>query len=216
MKHEFITPIQSIQSRRKSCFFKLQDIDEGRVTRERGKSLSLSPNSRKTVSKVIAPKPAATTALQDGEKPVSARKPLKHGRVVGSRYNQFPNQSNVSFTVSDAQKQESNKHDKRCVSNERIVDSCKNEKSENRMKKWEIPSEVIILKEESPQSIGKINDLLPKIRTVRVWHESPRASGPAKRVAELMGRKPYFSMEEETENSVRQALSLAEGDGEKE
>ncbi|XP_039054602.1 uncharacterized protein LOC120197027, partial [Hibiscus syriacus] len=238
MKHEFITPIQSIQSRRKSCFFKLQDIDEGRVTRERGKSLSLSPNSRKTVSKVIAPKPAATTVgdkravkkeegvistiqpkrlFKDGEKPVSARKPLKHGRVVGSRYNQIPNQSNVSFTVSDAQKQESNKHDKRCVSNERIVDSCKNEKSENIMKKkWEIPSEVIILKEESPQSIGKINDLLPKIRTVRVWHESPRASEPAKRVAELMGRKPYYSMEEETENSVRQALSLAEGDGEKE
>ncbi|KAE8654830.1 hypothetical protein F3Y22_tig00117040pilonHSYRG00074 [Hibiscus syriacus] len=152
MKHEFITPIQSIQSRRKSCFFKLQDIDEGRVTRERGKSLSLSPKSRKTVYK----------ALQRWRKTSIGKETIETWRAVGSRYNQIPNQSN-------------------------------NEKSENRMKKkWEIPSEVIILKEESPQSIG-----------------------PAKRVAELMGRKPYFSMEEETENSVRQALSLAEGDGEK-
>ncbi|KAE8672944.1 Tetratricopeptide repeat-like superfamily protein, putative isoform 1 [Hibiscus syriacus] len=234
MKQELTTPIQSIQSRRKSCFFKLQDIDEGKVTRERGKSLSLSPKPRKTVSKVIAPKPAATTVgakravkkeegvlstiqpkrlFKDGEKPVTAKKPLKPGRAVSSRYNQIPNQRNASLTMSDARKQDSNKHDKRRVSNEQIVDSCKNEKSENRVKKkWEIPSEVIILKEESPQSIDKINDLLPKIRTVRVWHESPRDSGPAKRVAELMGRKSYFNMED----SVRQALSFAEGDGEEE
>ncbi|KAK8562524.1 hypothetical protein V6N13_018891 [Hibiscus sabdariffa] len=241
LKQEFTTPVQSIQSRRKSCFFKLQDIDEGKATRERGKSLSLSPKSRRTVSKVIAPKPAATTAgakravkkdegllstilpkrlFKDGQKPGTAKKPLKPGRVVCSRYNQIPNQSNGSFTVNDSRKQETNKHDKRRVSNERIVDSCKNEKSESRVKKkWEIPSEVIILKgetqEESPQSIDEINDL-PKIRTVRVWSESPRDSGPAKRVAELMGRKSYFSMEEETEDSVCQALSFAEGDGEEE
>ncbi|GMJ13035.1 hypothetical protein like AT4G28230 [Hibiscus trionum] len=233
MKQEFTTPLPSIQNRRKSCFFKLQDIDEGKATRERGKSLSLSPKSRKTVSKVIAPKPAATTVgakralkkeegvlstiqpkrlFKDGEKQLTAKKP---GRVVSSRYNQIPNQSNGSFAVNEARKQESNKHDKRRVSNERIVDSSRVKK------KWEIPSEVIILKgetqEELPQSIDEINDLLPKIRTVRVWDESPRDSGPAKRVAELMGRKKtYFSMEEETEDSVCQALSFEEGDGEEE
>ncbi|KAE8730350.1 Tetratricopeptide repeat-like superfamily protein, putative isoform 1 [Hibiscus syriacus] len=223
MKQEFTTSVQSIQSRRKSCFFKLQDIDEGKVTREIGKSLSLSPRSRKTVSKVIASKPAAATTVvakrsmkkeeavlstiqpkrlfKDVEKPVTAKKPLKPGRVVSSRYNQIPSQSN-------------NKR----VSNEQIVGSCKKESREK--KKWEIPSEVMIpeggSQEESPNSIDMINDLLPKIRTVRVWDESPRDSGPAKRVAELMGRKSYFSMEQETEDSVCQALSFAEGEGEEE
>ncbi|KAL4361705.1 hypothetical protein GQ457_04G005380 [Hibiscus cannabinus] len=234
MKQEFATPVQSIQSRRKSCFFKLQDIDEGKVTRERGKSLSLSPKSRKTVSKVIAPKPAATTVgakrgvkkeetvlstiqpkrlFKDVEKPVTAKKPLKPGRVVSSRYNQIPSQSNGSFKVDNARKQESNKHDLKRVSDEQMVGSCK---SESRVKKWEIPSEVIILKGESPESVAKISDLLPKIRTARVWGESPRDSGPAKRVSELMGRKSYFSMKEETEDSVCQALSFAEGGGEEE
>ncbi|MFQ6659753.1 hypothetical protein Gotur_028523 [Gossypium turneri] len=249
LKQETTTPIQSIQSRRKSCFFKLQDIDEGKCTRDRGKSLSLSPKSRKTISKVLAPKAAATTVgskrsvkkdegvlstiqpkrlFKDGEKPLTAKKPLKPGRVVSSRYNQIGNQSNGNFTVKDVRKrsltqndkQESNRHDKKRVSNERVVESCKNQKSESRVKKkWEIPSEVIILKgatqDESPQSIDKINDVLPKIRTVRVWAESPRDSGPAKRVAELTGRKSYFSMEEEAEeDSVCQALSFAEEDGE--
>ncbi|XWS68578.1 hypothetical protein CRYUN_Cryun04dG0102300 [Craigia yunnanensis] len=248
-KREITTPIQSIHSRRKSCFFKLQDIDEGKVTRERGKSLSLSPKSRKTVSKVQAPKPAATTVgskravkkedgvlatiqpkklFNDGEKSVTAKKPLKPGRVVASRYNQISNQSNGNFTVNDARKrslpendkQESNRHDKRRVSDERIVDSCKNQKSESRVKKrWEIPSEVIVFKgaveEESPQSVNNIKDMLPNIRTVRFLGESPRDSGPAKRVAELMGRKSYFCMEEEAEGSICQALSFAEGDGEK-
>ncbi|XVE92830.1 hypothetical protein REPUB_Repub01dG0136600 [Reevesia pubescens] len=245
-KQGIATPIQSIQSRRKSCFFKLQDIDEGKVTRERGKSLSLSPKSRKTVSNVQAPKQAATTVgskravkkedgvlatiqpkrlFKDGEKSVTTKKPLKPGRVVASRYNQIGNQSNGNFSVNDTRKRtlpendkhESNRHDKRRVSNEQVVDSRKNQKSESRVKKkWEIPSEVIVFKgameEESPQAVDKINDVLPKIRTVRFWAESPRDSGPAKRVAELIGRKSYFCMEE-AEESVCQALSFAEGDG---
>ncbi|XWS39512.1 hypothetical protein CRYUN_Cryun18bG0061700 [Craigia yunnanensis] len=247
-KQEITTPIQSIESRRKSCFFKLQDIDKGKVTRERAKSLSLSPKSRKTVSKVQAPKPAATTVgskraakkevgvlatiqpkrlFKDGENSVTAKKPLKPGRVVSSQYNQIANQSNGSFTVNDAQKrslpendkQERNRHDKRRISDERIVDSCNNQKSEIRVKKkWEIPSEVIVFKgameEESPQSINKINDMLPRIRTFKFFAGSPRDSGPAKRVAELMGMKSYFCMQEEAEDSVCQALSFAEGDGE--
>ncbi|XVF01907.1 hypothetical protein REPUB_Repub04eG0129500 [Reevesia pubescens] len=246
-KQEMTTPIQSIQSRRKSCFFKLQDIDEGKVTRERGKSLSLSPKSRKTVSKVQVPKPAATTVgskravkkedgvlatiqpkrlFKDGEKSITAKKPLKPGRVVASRYNQIANQSNGNFTVNDARKrslpendkEENNRHDKRRVSDERIVDSSKNQKSESRVKKkWEIPSEVVVfngaMDEESPESVDKVNDVLPKIRTVRFYGESPRDSGPAKRVVELMGRKSYFCMEKEAEDSVCQALSFAEGDG---
>lgn len=245
-KQEITTPIQSIQSRRKSCFFKLQDIDEGKVTRERGKSLSLSPKSRKTVSKVVAPKPAATTVgskravkkedgvlatiqpkrlFKDGEKSVTAKKPLKSGRIVASRYNQTA--ANGNSAVNDARKrslpendkQESDRHDKRRVSDERILDSCKNQKSESRVKKkWEIPSEAIVFKvameEESPQSINKMNDKLPKIKTNRYFAGSPRDSGPAKRVSELMGKKTYFCMEDEAEDSVCQTLSFAEGDGE--
>ncbi|KAG2702451.1 hypothetical protein I3760_06G090300 [Carya illinoinensis] len=64
-----ITPVQPIQSRRKSCFWKLQDIDELKAAKERGKSLSVSPKSRKTLSKFQAPKQAATT--------VGSKKPVK-------------------------------------------------------------------------------------------------------------------------------------------
>ncbi|XP_022762491.1 uncharacterized protein LOC111308434 [Durio zibethinus] len=241
LKQDITTPIQSIQSRRKSCFFKLQDVDEGKVTRERGKSLSLSPKSRTTASKIHPPKTAATTVgskravkKEDGvlatiqpkrlfkevEKSVTAKKQLKPGRVVASRYNQIANQSDAQKrSLPENEGEESNRHDKRRVSREQIVDSCKNRKSESRVKKkWEIPSEVIVFKgemeEESPQSVNKFNNVLPKIRTVRFWAESPRDSGAAKRVAELMGRKSYFCMEEEAEDSVCQALSFAVGDGE--
>ncbi|KAJ9171017.1 hypothetical protein P3X46_019071 [Hevea brasiliensis] len=238
-----MTPV-STQNRRKSCFWKLEEIDELKATKERGKSLSVSPRSRKTVSKIQAPKLAATTVgskksvkkedgflaliqpktlFKDGEKSVPNKKPVKPGRFVPSRYNQFAmNQSNGNLTSSEARKRslpDSDKEDgnKRRASrgngvNQRI-DSTKVKK------KWEIPSEVVIYNsdvvvEESEPSVAVMGDVLPKIKTSRFVNETPRDSGAAKRVADLVGRKSFFSADEEetTVDSVCQALSFEEED----
>ncbi|KAM0955625.1 hypothetical protein ACFX2A_024482 [Malus domestica] len=245
-----ITPVQATQSRRKSCFWKLQDIDELRATKERGKSLSLSPKSRKTVSKVQAPKQAATTVggskrpvkkqdkvlasigpkklFKDGaEKSVPAKKtPFKPGRVVPSRYNQIGNSP-----VSDGRKRswpeddkdDSKRGDKRRVS---LVgkphgiarETSRSQGPECRVKKrWEIPSEIVVYQvaaedNKSPSVIAEIGDVLPKIKTVRCGIDTPRGSGPAKRAAELVGMKSYFS----TNGEVCHELSFAEEGAEEE
>ncbi|GKU96566.1 hypothetical protein SLEP1_g9790 [Rubroshorea leprosula] len=241
MKQEFATPVPSTQNRRKSCFFKLQDIDEGKVTRERGKSLSLSPKSRRTVSKVQAAKQAATTvgskrsmkkedgvlaSIQPkklfGEKSASVKKPLKPGRIVASRYSQNVTQNDArKRSLPDNDKEERSRCEKRRISGEKASNSCHTRKSESRMKKrWEIPTEVVVfngeVEAESPRTETKVGSLLPKIRTLRCIAESPRDSGPAKRVVELMGKRSYFCIDEETEVSVCQSLSFAEEDAEEE
>ncbi|XP_044466560.1 uncharacterized protein LOC123196571 [Mangifera indica] len=230
-KPDIITPVQSMQSRRKSCFWKLQEIDELKVTKERGKSSSLSPKSRKTAaSKIHPPKQAMTTIgskkyvkrddgvlsliqpkklFRDGEKSATSKKPLKPGRIVASRYNKITNGDRKRSLEND---KESNTCDKRRVSREHVVDL--GSKSETRAKKkWEIPTEVVVYKGSSPPSISKLGDELPKIKTVQCVDQSPRDSGAAKRVAELAGRKSYFfgADEEVTEEAtVCQALSFDE------
>ncbi|KAK2651003.1 hypothetical protein Ddye_018492 [Dipteronia dyeriana] len=244
-KPELTTPLQSIQSRRKSCFWKLQDIDELKVTKERGKSLSLSPKSRKTAaSKVQAPPKQATTTVgpkkqlkkeesllsliqpkklfKDGEKSIPPNKKplLKPGRMVASRYNQFTNDARKR-SLPENETEQSNRCDKRRVSRETLPNSARIQKSETKLKKkWEIPSEVVVYKgPSSPLSVSKmIGEVLPKIRTVQCVNESPRDSGAAKRVAELVGRKSFFcadvAEEEEEEEqdseegSVCQALNF--------
>lgn len=53
--------------------------------------------------------------------------------------------------------------------------------------------------------------LLPRIRTTWCINETLRDSGPAKRVADLIGKKPYFAADdEEVEPSLCQALSFAD------
>ncbi|KAF3337090.1 hypothetical protein FCM35_KLT17677 [Carex littledalei] len=66
------------------------------------------------------------------------------------------------------------------------------------------PTKVVIREEmvsncnvkKSPESITKIATLLPKINAVRCTEQSPRDSGRAKRVADLIGRKPFFQSKE--------------------
>ncbi|PON80554.1 hypothetical protein PanWU01x14_001100 [Parasponia andersonii] len=247
-----ITPVQTIQNRRKSCFWKLQDIDELRATKERGKSFSLSPKSRKTVSKtqVLPPKQAATTVstkravkkeqavlssiqpkklFKEGEKSVTAKKPVKPGRVVASRYNQTTVNDGRKRSLPEDDKEEGKRNDKKRMSfagkqNGIGKESCRSRGTESRVKKkWEIPSEVAVFQglekeEESPlPAVGEIGEALPKIKTFRCVKESPRDSGPAKRVAELIGRRSYFCSDDEVDgsssSSVCQALRFAEEDG---
>ncbi|KAF8409365.1 hypothetical protein HHK36_005440 [Tetracentron sinense] len=244
-----ITPIQSIQSRRKSCFWKLQEIDEGKVTKERGRTLSLSPKSRLSFSKIQASKKGYSTVgskkhvkkddvvlsvvqpknlFKEGEKLVSAKKPVKPGRVVASRYNQTQVQLSLNSTNTDRRKrslpendnEDSQRGDKKrfsLVGKSRGIplESGRNQVTENREKKCcDIPSEAMdnkSLVDSLPPSILKMPDILPRIRTIRRTNETPRDSGPAKRVAELIGRRSYFGAEEiEVETSVCQALSFDE------
>ncbi|KAJ6433377.1 hypothetical protein OIU84_017133 [Salix udensis] len=170
-KQEMKTPV-STQNRRKSCFWKLEEIDELKATKERRKSLSVSPRSRKNVSKIQVPKQAATT--------VGYRRPVKKDVGIGT------NQSNGNLTASEARKRslpDNEKEDgnKRRASRGNGVSQ--RSESGRVKKKWEIPSEVVVFKfdaeEESPPAV--VTDILPKIKTFRSVAETPRDSGAAKK-----------------------------------
>lgn len=245
-KQELITTTP-LQSRRKSCFWKLQEIDEE-------KSKSLSPKSRKLTAKaqVTTSRQAVTTIasrknlkkeeavinsvqpkklFKDGEKSVPAtnKKPQRPGRVVPSRYNQ-----NTTTQASAMRKRSLPENDadnskrvekKRSLSAEKLranANESKNLGTESRVKKrWEIPSEIVVHgsveTEKSPCSSKLVPELLlPRIRIARCINETPRDSGPAKKVSELIGRKSFFGNDEELEleleSSVCQALTYAEED----
>lgn len=245
-KQDFSTPVQQSANRRKSCYWKLHDIDELRVTKERGKSMSVSPKARsKTASKPLVPKQAATTIgskktakkedivissiqpkklfTKDGEKPAPAKKPMKSGRVVASRYNQVSNGGSSAVKELRKRSLPENEDDIKRTDKKRVSLTEKSQggeqlAAEGRVKKrWEIPSEVVVQRNvdhKTPSSVSKMLDLVPKIKNLHCKNESPRDSGPAKRVSELVGRKSFFSTEdrvdEEVEESVCQALSFAE------
>ncbi|KAL3509506.1 hypothetical protein ACH5RR_028907 [Cinchona calisaya] len=246
-KESLITPVQSIKNRRKSCFWKLQDIEEEKVTKERGKSLSVSPKSRKNLAtKTQASRQAMTTVaskkavkkedlfgnsvqpkklFKDGEKSVNAtnKKPLRPGRVVASRYNQSISQASAmrKRSLPENDKDESNRGDKKrslSVGKSReMLPEKKNLGTESsRVKKrWEIPSDLVVHSSESEDSSPTISvvvpEILPRIRIARCINETPRDSGPAKRVADLIGRKQYFAEDEEVvEPSFCQVLSFAD------
>ncbi|KAF9594900.1 hypothetical protein IFM89_035061 [Coptis chinensis] len=122
-----LPPIQSAQnSRRKSCFYKLQEVDEGKVLKARGgRSLSLSPQSRLAQSKIQASKQRFMTTeynktvkkddrvlfgvrpknlFKEGEQSSFSKRPIKSGRVVASRYSQIPAQCSGNQTQNDRRK----------------------------------------------------------------------------------------------------------------
>lgn len=245
-RQEMITPVQS---RRKSCFWKLQDIEEEKVVDKARviKSSSVSPKSRKVAAKTqITSRQAVTTIasrktlkkedvvinsiqpkklFKDGEKSVPAtnKKPLRPGRVVASRYNQNTNQASAIRKRSLPDNDDSKRFDKKrslSVGKSQVNETeSKNIGTESRVKKrWEIPSEIVVHGnvegEKSPQSIVVVADLLPRLRITRCTNDSPRDSGPAKKVVELIGRKSYFGNDEEVEPSVCQALTYAEEEAE--
>ncbi|CAN4104897.1 unnamed protein product [Withania somnifera] len=249
---EMLTPIQPIKNRRKSCFWKLQEIEEESLSKERGKSSSsLSPKSRKAAARTMASRQAVTTIpskknmkkddaflssvqpkklFKDGEKSaLTSKKPQRPGRIVASRYNQSTNQSSVvrKRSLPENDKDEIRRNEKKrslSVGKTRISQTeSKNLGTESsRVKKrWEIPSEIVVHSctesEKSPLSITVKPDLLPRIRITRCTaNETPRDSGPAKRVIELIGKKSFFSNDEDKEPSVCQVLSFAEEDAEEE
>lgn len=192
------TPIQSIQNRRKSCFWKLEDIDEEKLGFSRGKNLSLrqavtTVGSKKGMKKDDLILASVQPKKLFGEQSVPAKKPLKPGRVIASRYNQA--------TVNSLMKKRS---------------LTENIDQKSRVKKkWEIPIEIVVPRrmnlddnEVENEDFVAVPEVLPRIRAVRCMDDPGRDSGPAKRVAELVGKKSYFH--EESEEAVCQRLSFEE------
>ncbi|KAI3765574.1 hypothetical protein L2E82_15612 [Cichorium intybus] len=194
-KQSGTTPIQSTQNRRKSCFWKLEEIEEEGIGFSRGKA-------RQAITSIGSKKPTKKDDLilgsihpkkLFGEQSVPAKKPLKPGRVIPSRYNQA--------TVTSSLRKKS------------AMDSIigKPRGTDGRVKKkWEIPGEIVVPKkldlddDYSENGYGDlagsidvvvqelVPEMLPRIRAVRCGDEPGRDSGPAKRVAELVGKKSYF------------------------
>ncbi|KAL1821695.1 hypothetical protein DCAR_0418126 [Daucus carota subsp. sativus] len=231
-----MNPVEAMQSRRKSCFWKLQEIGEEKVVKkERGKSVS--PKSRKGLS--VARNAATTIGIRKGvkkdegvlesiqpkklfrdvEKSGVSKKSTRPGRVVASRYNS--NQSTIQAAVKKRSLPDNDKDEsKRCDKKRASFVAKTPGNGENRVKKrWEIPNEIVVFRngeaDESPPSVSVVHDLIPSIRISRCVNETPRDSGPVKRMSEMVGKKSFFSIEEDdvdVEASVCQELSFVDED----
>ncbi|GFZ18540.1 hypothetical protein Acr_27g0002790 [Actinidia rufa] len=180
-----IIPVQSIQNRRKSCFWKLQDIEEEKVTKERGKSLSISPKSRKTISKTQSLRQAVTTL---GPKK-AAKKEERFFSTIQPKKLFKEGEKSRSLPETDEERERCEKKRASSIGSSRgsIPEIGQNQGAQSQLKKhWEIPGH------------SGVSTTLLGIRD------------PLKRVAELIGRKSYFCDDEKVEASVCQALSFAE------
>ncbi|XP_071725471.1 uncharacterized protein [Rutidosis leptorrhynchoides] len=206
------TPVQST-NRRKSCFWKLDDIEEENYGFSKGRNSILrqavtTVGSKKGIKKDDLILASVQPKKLFGDQSVPAKKPLKPGRVIASRYNQP--------TVNSTMKKKSFTDN---------VDRKSRGGTEGRMKKkWEIPSFVIPKRleleddneTENDEFVGPIDVVmpveLPRIRAVRFVDDQGRDSGPAKRVAELVGKKSYFHEDDDDdeEETVCQQLSFEE------
>ncbi|KAG6570853.1 hypothetical protein SDJN03_29768, partial [Cucurbita argyrosperma subsp. sororia] len=194
---------------------------------------------RKPATTVVSKRPAKKDGLveliqpkklfKDVEKsvaPTSVKRALKSGRIVASRYNQI-NESSSSQVATENRKRSlpgnckddgSSRYDKRRPSSE----VCRSKGPQSRVKKQrEIPSEIMGFPEEMEErswecSVWKVGEMLPRIRTSRCGSMSPRASGRAKRVAELIDSRTNFFGNQEMEASICQKLNFAEDEEEEE
>ncbi|KAF6138360.1 hypothetical protein GIB67_040326 [Kingdonia uniflora] len=209
-----ITP--QLKDRQKSCL-KAQEVGERKVMKKTGGwSLSLSPKSRLSVTKARNSKNGLKTVgskqppkkedgalssiqsqnnFEGGEKSGVRRSLTKTARVIPSRYNQIPTHSSQKLVHTDQSK-------KLLLETGSPLECDLNETSEE--------DHEALVNTNSP-TILKIADMLPKIRTIRCMSVSPRDSGQAKRVADLVGRKVHFGPEEaDMETSVSQVLRYDE------
>ncbi|KAG9452775.1 hypothetical protein H6P81_005679 [Aristolochia fimbriata] len=220
-------PTETPQSRRKSFFWKLPGIEEEERADKKGakktqksvgssRSLSLSPKSRaaktadprRGISTVGAKKPVKKddTAIQPKklfpERPAGAQKP---GRVVASRYNQIPPRVAGNSPVKDRRRGSIPETDKKDNGRKSRGAAAPSVADSGTRRRWDIPEG------PSPPPVADIAETLPKIRTSRIVNESPRDSGCAKRVADLVGKKTFFGGDDgEVVTSLCQVLEFEE------
>ncbi|CAN6173326.1 unnamed protein product [Urochloa humidicola] len=107
-------------------------------------------------------------------------------RIVPSRYSLTPGSSLAAGT-----------HEKRCKQSRPGSADGASQREEIRAKLTESLND-----ELSPQTIAKVAELLPRIRTMPPSDESPRDSGCAKRVADLVGKRSFFTTGADDGNAI--------------
>ncbi|KAI0507452.1 hypothetical protein KFK09_013577 [Dendrobium nobile] len=198
---------------------KLQEIKE----RKKRQSLSVSPRSRKPSISAISDlrKGIATVSamrgvkredfisgslkpkelFQEKQNPISCQKSLKKAkvRIVASR-----------FSLASAHSEEPDNKRRKCSLPEpdkRPLSLGESSNGSEAEKERQENGEPLLIA-SSPPSIMKLATKLPRIRTFRSMAESPRDSGCAKRVAQLIENKSHFSMEDEQDSLVSPCNSL--------
>uniref|UniRef100_A0A0E0LEU1 Uncharacterized protein n=1 Tax=Oryza punctata TaxID=4537 RepID=A0A0E0LEU1_ORYPU len=118
---------------------------------------------------------ATAAATATGKRPAGSSKM----RVVPSRYSLTPGASLGGSAVQERRRKQS------------LPGSSSGDASQNEEIRAKVigPSNYPL----SPQTISKVAEMLPKIRTMPHPDESPRDSGCAKRVAELVGKRSFFT-----------------------
>ncbi|KAG8074860.1 hypothetical protein GUJ93_ZPchr0006g44609 [Zizania palustris] len=124
--------------------------------------------------KVVLSQTGGATAAAVGRKPAGSSKM----RVVPSRYSLTPGASLLGGGTQERRRKQSLPGS--------AVDASQSE--EIRAKVIESSNDPL-----SPQTIAKVAEMLPRIRTMPPFDESPRDSGCAKRVADLAGKRSFFT-----------------------
>jgi len=146
-----------------------------------------------SISGIIKPK----TLFEEKKRPLKSAKV----RIVASRYNEEGSKRRKWSLPEDEKKGE----EKSAAANRKKRALSLGGANAIRLK------EEMEMERSPPLSITKIAEGLPKIRTLRGAIESPRDSGCAKRVAELVGRKSCFAGDDEVSRSSScQSLNFEE------
>ncbi|CAL5040105.1 unnamed protein product [Urochloa decumbens] len=107
-------------------------------------------------------------------------------RIIPSRYSLTPGSSLAAGT-----------HEKRCKLSRPGSAGGASQREEISAKLTEPLND-----EVSPETIAKVAELLPRIRTMQLSDESPRDSGCAKRVADLVGKRSFFTAAADDGNAI--------------
>ncbi|EHA8591165.1 hypothetical protein COCNU_scaffold035423G000020 [Cocos nucifera] len=207
----------SPRSRRSSAAAKVSDLRKGIATVGAKKPVKKEQGSLT----ILKPK----VLFHEGKNTIPAKRPSKNtrARVVASRYSlattrvagDEPGSSRRKWSLPELGMDETTGS----LQGSRGSAHESHEDLDVQMNRGgEISSEVegnvdhlLAVGENSPPSIMKIAESLPKIKTLRCINESPRDSGCAKRVAELVGKRPVFGeADDEDVTSPCQALTCEE------
>lgn len=183
-------PISTVGAKKAFKWEDSSPLTKNSINSIKPKKLSFKDEDRVIAGRGRESRPAA---LESAKKKTSSQSASKNSRVVPSRYNQ---------TYQAAEKRTPGNLQQNLV-------------PENRVKRrWDLQGGESKRMESSPSPSSVILEMaeaLPKIRAVRLEESiSPRDSGPAKRVADLIGRKSYFE-----DDSICQLLSFEEEEKER-
>ncbi|CAN6215885.1 unnamed protein product [Urochloa humidicola] len=173
------------------------------ASRAKARSGSMSPRSRRqSTSKATETRGGNTAVLVnkvDNElkqkgmvnptgNTAAAKRPVGSSkvRIVPSRYSLTPGSSLAGGT-----------HEKRCKQSRPGSAGGASQREEIRANLTESLSD-----EQSPETIAKVAELLPRIRTMPPSEESPHDSGCAKRVADLVGKRSFFTAAADDGNAI--------------